>query len=82
VPHCLPGPGSTTSWPTSCAEVNRSGWAELEPTFAWIAGGFTRCTSLEYEIVAAGPAATTVFRREQGERRVVHRHGDSYELPS
>jgi hypothetical protein len=54
----------------------------LEPTFAWIAGGFTRCTSLEYEIVAAGPAATTVFRREQGERRVVHRHGDSYELPS
>ncbi len=36
------------------AEVNRSGWSELGPTFDWLAGRFTGCTSLEYEIVAAG----------------------------
>ena len=90
------------------AEANRTGWAELEPTFAWIAGRFTGCTALEYEIVAAGASgdlaylvaieritasvgdrpvtyalrATTVFRREQGVWRVVHRHGDSYEPPA
>jgi ketosteroid isomerase-like protein len=87
------------------AEVNRTGWAELEPTFDWLATRFTDCTSLEYEIVAAGASgdlaylvaierisvsahgtptsyalrATTVFRREAGVWRVVHRHGDRYQ---
>jgi ketosteroid isomerase-like protein len=86
------------------AEVNRTGWGELEPTFEWLAGRFSGCTSLEYEIVAAGASgdlaylvaierisatangqptsyalrATTVFRRENGAWRVVHRHGDRY----
>jgi len=84
------------------AEVERSGRAELDPTFEWIASRFTECQSLEYDIVAAGTSgdlgylvayervtatvageavsyvlrATTIFRREAGEWRVVHRHGD------
>jgi ketosteroid isomerase-like protein len=84
------------------AEVNRTGWSELEPTFAWIAGRFSDCASLEYDVVAAGASgdlaylvaveriratangrpvtyalrATTVFRREEGVWKVVHRHGD------
>lgn len=86
------------------AEVNRSGWTELAPTFDWLAGRFTACESLEYDMVAAGASgdlaylvaiehikatangiptayslrATTVFRRESVQWRVVHRHGDSY----
>lgn len=86
------------------AEVNRSGWSELESTFEWIASRFTECTSLEYEVIAAGASgdlaylvaierisarangnassyalrATTIFRREEGVWRAVHRHGDPY----
>jgi ketosteroid isomerase-like protein len=86
------------------AEVNRTGWSELGPTFDWIATRFSECTSLEYEVVAAGASgdlaylvaierisavahgdqksyalrATTVFRREDGVWRAVHRHGDPY----
>ncbi|XVV11223.1 YybH family protein [Actinoplanes sp. CA-131856] len=36
------------------AEVNRTGWAELGPTFAWLASRFSACESLEYEVIAAG----------------------------
>ncbi|MFI7544676.1 nuclear transport factor 2 family protein [Actinoplanes sp. NPDC049599] len=36
------------------AEVNRKGWAELGPTFDWLATRFSECTSLAYEIIAAG----------------------------
>jgi ketosteroid isomerase-like protein len=87
------------------AEVNRAGWSELEPTFDWLAGRFTECASLEYEIVAAGASgnlgylvaierivatvngeatsyalrATTLFRRERGAWKVIHRHGDRYQ---
>lgn len=86
------------------AEVNRTGWSELAPTFGWLATRFTRCASLEYEVVAAGASgdlaylvaierisatvngeptsyalrATTIFRREEGVWKVVHRHGDPY----
>ncbi|XVU23873.1 YybH family protein [Actinoplanes sp. CA-054009] len=86
------------------AEVNRSGWAELGPTFEWLASRFSACDSLEYEVRAAGVSgdqaylvaieritataggvpttyalrATTIFRREEGTWRVVHRHGDKY----
>ena len=86
------------------AEVNRAGWSELGPTFDWLATRFTDCTSLEYEIVAAGASgdlaylvaierisasahgeptsyalrATTIFGREAGVWRAVHRHGDRY----
>jgi len=87
------------------AEVNRTGWDELGPTFDWLAGRFTDCLSLDYEVIAAGASgdlaylvaierisavargeptsyalrATTVFRREDGTWRAVHRHGDRYE---
>jgi hypothetical protein len=49
------------------AEVNRTGRPELERTFDWIATRFTACTSLD-----------TVFRREAGRWRAVHRHGDPH----
>ncbi len=87
------------------AEVNRSGWTEVEEAFAWVAGRFSSCTSIDYEVVAAGASgdlgylvaierivaevggaevtyalrATTVFRREDGAWKAVHRHGDRYE---
>ncbi|MET8153301.1 YybH family protein [Actinoplanes sp. NPDC049668] len=90
------------------AEVTRSGWSELAPTFDWLATRFSACTSLEYEVIAAGAdgdlaylvaieritatangtpttyalRATTIFRREDGAWRAVHRHGDSYQPPS
>ena len=86
------------------AEVNRSGWSELEPTFDWLASRFSGCDAIEYEVVAAGASgdlaylvaferinasvdgvdveyvlrATTIFRREDGEWKAVHRHGDRY----
>ncbi len=43
------------------AEVNRSGWSELAPTFDWLAGRFSECTSLEYEIVAAGASGDLAY---------------------
>jgi ketosteroid isomerase-like protein len=43
------------------AEVNRSGWDELGPTFDWIAGRFSGCESLEYEIVAAGASGDLAY---------------------
>jgi ketosteroid isomerase-like protein len=80
-----------------------SGWAELEPTFRWLATRFSRSKTFDVELVAAGvsgdlaytvglehsefsldggpvrPATlrvTHIFRREDGEWRIVHRHGD------
>lgn len=84
------------------AEVERTGRAELEETFDWIASRFDSCQSLEHEVVAAGASgdlgylvvyehitatvadepvsyllrSTTIFRREDGVWRAVHRHGD------
>lgn len=84
------------------AELSRAGWSELAPTFDWVASRFTDCSSLEYDVLAAGASgdlaylvaveritaiargeqvtyalrATTVFRREHGRWRAVHRHGD------
>jgi ketosteroid isomerase-like protein len=43
------------------AEVNRTGWSELGPTFDWLATRFTGCTSLEYEIVAAGVSGDLAY---------------------
>lgn len=81
----------------------KTGWAEIEPLFEWLASRFSNCESFEYEVLAAGasgdlgyiagiehttasvggaaPAAyalrvTTLFRREDGEWKVVHRHAD------
>ncbi|MEU4157248.1 nuclear transport factor 2 family protein [Actinoplanes sp. NPDC026670] len=90
------------------AEANRTGWAEVAPTFDWIATRFSGCLSLEHEVVAAGAdgdlaylvtieritavangapvtyalRATTIFRREDGVWRAVHRHGDPYREPT
>ena len=50
------------------AEVNRAGWSELGTTFDWLASRFSECTSLEYEVLAAGAAW-----------RIAHRHGDRYQ---
>ncbi len=85
------------------AAVTKSGWAEIGPTFDWLASNFSNCESFEYEVFAAGvsgdlayivgiehttasvrgaPAVpyslrvTTILRREDGEWKVVHRHGD------
>jgi len=43
------------------AERNRSGWAELGPTFDWLAERFSECRSLEYEIVAAGAGGDLAY---------------------
>lgn len=43
------------------AEVNRTGWSELEPTFDWIATRFSECESLEYEIVAVGVSGELAY---------------------
>jgi ketosteroid isomerase-like protein len=43
------------------AEVNRTGWSELGPTFDWLATRFTECASLEYEIVAAGASGDLAY---------------------
>ena len=85
------------------AALAASGWAEVGPTFEFLASRFSNCTSWEYEVVGAGasgdlayivgiehttasvagapPASyslrvTTIFRREEGEWKITHRHGD------
>jgi ketosteroid isomerase-like protein len=91
------------------AAVSGRSWAEIGPTFEWLAKTFSNCTSYENEIIAAGAngdlayivalehttasingaeplpyvlRATTVFRREGGDWKVVHRHADSIRPPS
>jgi ketosteroid isomerase-like protein len=86
------------------AIVSKSGWAELEPFFRWLAAQFSNTTGYAFDLVAcdvSGDLAYTVgyerysgslsggavqevvlrvthiFRREQGEWKVVHRHGDN-----
>jgi len=85
------------------AALSATGWAEIEPIFDRLQARFSRCTSCEHEVIAAGASgdlaylvalehttasvnssppvpyslrATTVFRREDGEWKVVHRHAD------
>jgi ketosteroid isomerase-like protein len=85
------------------ANVTRSGWGELEPTFNQISSLFSHAGQYEVEIVGAGVSgdlayivakehettsvaggasetytlrATTIFRREDGQWRQVHRHAD------
>jgi len=81
----------------------RSGWAELEPVFRWVASRFTGVIDYRMELHACQAIgdmgytvafehvtsrvhgetrqytlrATHVWRREDGEWKIVHRHGDS-----
>ena len=88
------------------AAFNGSGWAELGPTFDFLASRFSDCTSWQFNVVGAGVSGdlayivgvehttasvagapptpyslrvTTIFRREDGDWRIVHRHGDPYD---
>jgi ketosteroid isomerase-like protein len=86
---------------------NKTGWAELEPTFRWVAArlGATNASDFRFDVEVADVSAdgkmaytvgferfnenieggekkpwtvrvTHVYRREDGEWRIVHRHGD------
>lgn len=85
------------------AAFSARGWQEIEPIFDRLQASFSKCTSCEHEVIAAGASgdlgyivafehttasvngsrslpytlrATTVFRREDDEWKVVHRHAD------
>jgi len=49
------------------AAVSRSGWDEIAPATTGVAGAEPERYSLR---------VTTILRREEGEWKVVHRHGD------
>ena len=88
------------------AAFSGSGWANVGPTFDFLASRFSNCTSWQFEVVGAGVSGdlayivgverttasvagaqptpyslrvTTIFRREEGDWRIVHRHGDPYD---
>lgn len=80
----------------------RSGWADVDRTFGWVASRFSDLTDYRFELVAAEAdgdlaytigfehktvrvhgeektytlRATHIYRRENGEWKIVHRHGD------
>jgi ketosteroid isomerase-like protein len=82
--------------------TSRSGWAEIEPLFQWLAARFAGVTDYRMDLLACDAIgdmgytvafehtttvldgttreytlrATHVWRREDGEWKIVHRHGD------
>lgn len=81
----------------------KSGSAEVNRIFRWVASRFSNCTAYSFELVAAGVSGdlaytvgyehssvsvdgapvkentlrvTHIYRRENGEWKIVHRHGD------
>jgi ketosteroid isomerase-like protein len=67
------------------ARMSASGWADLEPMFRTVASWFSDSSEYEFEVIAAGASgglaytlrATHVYRREDGQWRIVHRHADA-----
>jgi hypothetical protein len=43
------------------AAITRVGWAEIGPTFEWLASNFSNCESFEYEVVAAGVSGDLAY---------------------
>ena len=43
------------------AAVTKSGWAEIGPTFDWLASNFSNCELFEYEVVAAGVSGDLAY---------------------
>jgi hypothetical protein len=69
---------TTTRSPLFGAEVNRTGWPGPGPAFGWLATCFTGCTSLEYEIVAAGASGDLAYLgRHRADRRLGQRRPGS-----
>lgn len=52
------------------AAVAKSGQADVGPTFERPGASFPDCTAYQYEVLSVA----TVFRREDGEWKIVHRH--------
>jgi ketosteroid isomerase-like protein len=67
------------------AATSKSGSEEVRQFFHALASRFSDCTAYRFELVAAGASGdlaytlrvTHVYRREDGEWRIVHRHGDA-----
>ena len=68
------------------AGMSGQGWDQLRGIFHTIASRWSDCTDQRVELLAAGVSGvpvepytlrvTQVYRREAGEWKVVHRHGD------
>ena len=58
----------------------RSGWDELSRIFQWVASTFSDVSDFRFDVEVAAPVTVRVthaYRREDGEWKIVHRHGDS-----
>jgi len=57
--------------------VAASGWQQVSETFRWVASQFSRGEGLRLR--PSRLRVTHVYRRENGEWKIVHRHGDGLE---
>ncbi len=58
------------------AWVSKNGWKEVSGTFPWLAYEHTTASVESLPPQAYTLCVTHVYRREDGDWRVVHRHGD------